>query len=161
MILLWLIVVLVLGGLLAWLAARLHPLLCRWISLVAVSIDFVLALFLAARNFTSGHAGIGTWFAQVDWSWISQFGIHFHLALDGLSLLLTLLALFLGIVSVVISWRAIPKALGFYHLNLLWSLAGIIGVFLSIDLFLFYFSWELMLFPMYFLIAIWGRERRV
>jgi len=159
MILLWLIVVLVLGGLLAWLAAHLHPVLCRWISLVAVSIDFILALLLAARNFTSGRAGMGAWLAQVDWSWIPQFGIHFHLALDGLSLLLTLLALFLGIVSVVVSWTAITKAVGFYHLNLLWILAGIIGVFLALDLFLFYFSWELMLVPMYFLIAIWGRER--
>ncbi|MEO6830004.1 MAG: NADH-quinone oxidoreductase subunit M, partial [Acidobacteriaceae bacterium] len=112
------------------------------------------------RSFRSGHAGMETWLVQVDWNWIPQFGIHFHLALDGLSLLLILLTLFLGIVSVVISWITITKAVGFYHLNLLWILAGIIGVFLSLDLFLFYFSWELMLVPMYFLIAIWGRERR-
>lgn len=160
MILLWLIVVLVLGGFLAWLAARSHPLLCRWISLVAVSIDLVLVLLLTARNFSFGHAGMNDWFEQVDWSWIPQFGIHFHLALDGLTLPLVLLALFLGIVSVVASWTTISKAVGFYHLNLLWILAGILGVFLSLDLFLFYFSWELMLVPMYFLIAIWGRENR-
>lgn len=160
MILLWLIIVLVGGGLLAWLAARWHPLLCRCISLAAVVIDLALTLYLMVANFGSGHAGMNAWFEQVDWSWIPEFGIHFHLAMDGLSLLLTLLALFLGIVSVVISWRAVPKALGFYHLNLLWILAGILGVFFSLDLFLFYFSWELMLVPMYFLIAIWGRERR-
>ncbi len=80
--------------------------------------------------------------------------------MDGLSLLLILLTLFLGVVSVVISWTEITRAVGFYHFNLLWILAGILGVFLSLDLFLFYFSWELMLVPMYFLISIWGRERR-
>lgn len=158
MTLLWLIIVLIAGGLLAWLAARWHPLLCRCISLAAVLIDLGLTLYLMTQGFSG--AGMNAWFEQVNWSWIPELGIHFHLAMDGLSLLLTLLALFLGLVSIVISWRAVPKALGFYHLNLLWILAGIIGVFLSLDLFLFYFSWELMLIPMYFLIAIWGRERR-
>ena len=97
----------------------------------------------------------------MDWSWIPQFGIQFHLAMDGLSLLLVLLTLFLGIVSVLASWTEITKGVGFFHFNLLWILAGIIGVFLALDLFLFYFAWELMLVPMYFLIAIWGHERRV
>lgn len=156
MMLLWLIIVPIAGGLLAWLAARWHPVLCRCISLAAVLIDLGITLYLMTRSF----GGMNAWFEQLDWSWIPELGIHFHLAMDGLSLLLTLLALFLGLVSVVVSWRAVPKALGFYHLNLLWILAGIIGVFLSLDLFLFYFSWELMLIPMYFLIAIWGRERR-
>lgn len=161
MILVWLIGILLVGGILAWLAARYHPLLCRWISLAAVSADLVLALCVAVRNFGPGHVRTNEWFEQVDWSWIPQFGIHFHLAMDGLSLLLVLHTLFLGIVSVLISWTEITKAIGFFHFNLLWILAGILGVFLSLDLFLFYFCWELMLVPMYFLIAIWGRERRV
>ena len=72
-----------------------------------------------------------------------------------------LLTLFLGIVSVLASWTEITEAVGFFHLNLLWILAGIAGVFLALDLFLFYFAWELMLVPMYFLIAIWGHESRV
>ena len=57
--------------------------------------------------------------------------------------------------------REITGGVGFFHFNLLWILAGIIGVFLALDLFLFYFFWELMLVPMYFLIAIWGHENRV
>ena len=157
MMLLWLIIVLIAGGLLARLAARWSVLLCRCISLAAVLIDLGIALYLMTDGF---NGGMNAWFEQLDWNWIPELGIHFHLAMDGLSLLLVLLALFLGLISVVISWRAVPKALGFYHLNLLWILAGIIGVFLSLDLFLFYFSWELMLIPMYFLIAVWGRERR-
>ena len=72
-----------------------------------------------------------------------------------------MLTFFLGIVSVLASWTEITEAVGFFHLNLLWVLAGIAGVFLAVDLFLFYFAWELMLVPMYFLIAIWGHENRV
>ena len=59
------------------------------------------------------------------------------------------------------SWTEITESVGFFHLNLLWILAGIAGVFLALDLFLFYFAWELMLVPMYFLIALWGHERRI
>jgi NADH-quinone oxidoreductase subunit M len=161
MILLWLVVVLLAGGILAWLAARWNALASRWISLAAVCIDFVLVLILWSRNFNVSLARTNDWFEQVDWIWIPQFGIHFHLAMDGLSLLLVLLTLFLGIVSVLASWTEITTGVGFFHFNLLWILAGILGVFLAIDLFLFYVAWELMLVPMYFLIAIWGHERRV
>ena len=160
MILLWLIVVLLAGGLFDALAARSHPLLCRWIALSAVSVDLVLALVMAVRDFGFSSAGTRQWIEQLNWGWIPQFGIRFHLGLDGLSLLFILLTLFLGVVSVVISWTDITRAVGFYHFNLLWILAGILGVFLSLDLFLFYFAWELMLVPMYFLISIWGGERR-
>lgn len=160
MILLAIVVILVGGGLLAWLAARWHPMASRVISLVAILADLALTLCLAVQNFGASSSGMNTWLAQVDWAWIPELGIHFHLAIDGMSLLLVLLALFLGIVSVVISWTRVPKSIGLYHLNLLWVLAGIIGVFLSLDLFLFYFAWELMLIPMYFLISVWGGERR-
>src|SRR5258708_15178926 len=89
-----------------------------------------------------------------------SFGVNFSLALDGLSLLMLLLTFFLGIFSVLISWNEIKERVGFFHFNLLWVLAGITGVFLTMDLFLFYFFWEVMLIPMYFLIGIWGHENR-
>ena len=122
MILLWLIVVLLAGGVFAWLAARTNPLLCRWISLAAISVDFVLVLGLGVRNFKASGiqvsvTGTNNWFEQVDWSWIPQFGIHFHLAMDGLSLLLVLLTMFLGIASVLASWTEITTGVGFFHFN--------------------------------------------
>ncbi len=160
MILVWLLVVLLGGGVLAGLFARLHPLLSRSIALVAVIVDLVLALILAVCDFGAAHAVGSRWLEEVNWSWIPQSGIQFHLGLDGLSLLLVLLTLFLGMVAVLISWSDITTAVGFYHFHLLLILGGILGVLLSLDLFLFYFSWELMLVPMYFLISIWGRERR-
>ena len=119
--------------------------------------------FILAANIWVGRDSSATtlWLDELDWSWIPSFGIHFHLALDGLSLLMLMLTFFLGIVSVLASWTEIREKVGFFHFNLMWVLAGISGVFLAVDLFLFYFAWELMLVPMYFLIVIWGHERRV
>src|SRR5580692_9013257 len=158
MILIWLIVILFVAGILAWIAARWNALLSRVISLTAISVDLVLAANLWNRTAPSVPH---TWITEVDWNWIPSFGIHFHLAVDGLSLLMLLLTFFLGIVSVLASWTEIRERVGFFHFNLMWVLAGIVGVFLAVDLFLFYFAWELMLIPMYFLIVIWGHERRV
>ena len=158
MMLVWWIAILLVAGVLSAIAARWNATAARTIALAAVLIDFVLALGFWMRN---PVAGPGSWIEQADWAWLPQFGIRFHLAVDGLSLLLLLLTFFLGAISVLASWTEITEGIGFFHLNLLWTLAGITGVFLAVDLFLFYFAWELMLVPMYFLIAIWGHENRV
>jgi NADH-quinone oxidoreductase subunit M len=100
------------------------------------------------------------WLLDFQMPWIQPFGISFHLAMDGLSLLMLVLTFFLGIFAVLISWKEIQYRVGFFHFNLLWVLAGISGVFVTMDLFLFYFFWEVMLIPMYFLIGIWGHENR-
>jgi NADH-quinone oxidoreductase subunit M len=161
MILLCLIAILFVAGILAWLAARWSAAAARWIALAATVADFIIGLMVWLRHY--GELSLlphNRWIEQLDWNWIPRFGIHFHLAMDGLSLLLLMLTFFLGIVSVLVSWNEIQERIGFFHLNLLWVLAGITGVFLALDLFLFYFAWELMLVPMYFLIALWGHERR-
>ena len=138
MILVWLIAILIVGGVAAWAAARSSHLLARWISLVAISVDFAIALWLWARYFHQISLVPGSsWLTEINLDWIPNWGVRFHLAIDGLSLLLILLTLFLGIVSVLASWREIQDAVGFFHLNLLWVLAGIVGVFLAVDLFLF------------------------
>jgi NADH-quinone oxidoreductase subunit M len=162
MILVWLIIIPLAGGLLAWHAGRLRPVWARWISLLTLTVMFGLVLKLFAQNSAgvNGPHMSGPWLAEIGWEWIPQIGAGFHLAVDGLSLLLLLLTVFLGIAAVVSSWTEIEERAGFFHLNLLWILAGIIGVFLAIDLFLFYVFWELMLVPMYFLIALWGHENR-
>src|SRR5690606_1104141 len=61
----------------------------------------------------------------------------------------------LGVLSVLCSWNEIQNRVGFFHLNLMWILGGVVGVFLAVDLFLFFFFWEMLLVPMYFLIALW------
>jgi NADH-quinone oxidoreductase subunit M len=162
MILVWFVLILLAGGVMAWIAGGRNASAARWISLLALCLDFVLGLLLWIGNFDRIRLINPTsWIAEVRWDWIPQFGVRFHLAMDGLSLLMVLLTFFLGIVSVLCSWTEIREGIGFFHFNLMWILAGIIGVFLAVDLFLFYFAWELMLVPMYFLIAIWGHERRI
>jgi NADH-quinone oxidoreductase subunit M len=151
MILAWFVLILLFGGLLAAVTARWSEAAPRWISLGAVVLDLGIALALWLQHTNT----------ELDCNWIPSFGIHFHLALDGLSLVLLLLTCFLGIISILASWTEIQQSIGFFHFNLMWVLAGISGVFLASDLFLFYFAWELMLIPMYFLIAIWGHENRV
>src|SRR5499425_1381766 len=158
MILSYLIGILLVAGILAWLTARWSAELPRWISLIAIGIDLVLAAIVWAGK---ASGATGRWLEEVDWAWVPGLGIHFHLAVDGLSLLMLILTLFLGIMAVLASWTEIRERVGFFHFNLMWVLAGIAGVFLALDLFLFYFAWELMLIPMYFLIILWGHERRI
>lgn len=160
MILLWFIIILMGGGILAWIIAQWSPQLCRWISLLALVINFMLATVLWVGGEQDLSASSSTWIAVLQVDWIPTFGISFSLALDGLSLLMLLLTFLLGALGVVASWREIQYRIGFYYFNLLWVLAGITGVFLTMDLFLFYFFWEVMLIPMYFLIGIWGHENR-
>jgi len=162
MILIWLIVILLVAGALAAIAARWSTQWPRWIALAAVSIDFVIGVAIWIRNLDRADLlRPNAWMEEFDRPWIAQFRIHLHLAMDGLSLLLVLLTFFLGASSVLASWSEIRRSVGFFHLNLMWILAGIVSVFITIDLFAFYFAWELMLVPMYFLIAVWGHERRV
>ncbi len=159
MMLTWMICLLLLGGAICWLAAQWSPRLSKWIALVAVLSDFVLLCTWWLRGGKGNPAG-SSWFVNYRVDWIPSFGISFHLAMDGLSLVLLLLTFFLGILSVLCSWNEIKEKTGFYFFNLLWVLAGITGVFVAMDLFLFYFFWEVMLVPMYFLIAIWGDSNR-
>ncbi|MBZ2279868.1 NADH-quinone oxidoreductase subunit M, partial [Buchnera aphidicola] len=75
---------------------------------------------------------------------------------DSFSLLMILLTSFLGIISILSAWHDIKNHQGFFYFNLMLILTGTIGIFVSFDLFLFFFFWEMMLIPMYFLISIWG-----
>ncbi len=160
--LVYIILLLFVGGLLAWLLSMISEKAARWTSLLFLAASFVLAIYLwLADGMSVAVSNGGQWFTEVQWKWIPQFGISLHFAADGLSILLILLTLFLGIMSVLVSWKSITKSVGFYHFNLLWILAGITGVFTSLDLFLFYSFWEVMLIPMYFLIGIWGHENRI
>ena len=158
MILIALILIPQAGGALAWILGRRGDRWPRWISIAALLLDLILALSLWRG---SGRLETGPWLAETILPWFPSLGIGFHLAVDGLSLLLVLLTGVLGILSVACSWNEIQSRVGFFHFNLMLVLSGVLGVFLAVDLFLFYFFWELMLVPLYFLIAIWGHERRI
>lgn len=162
MILVWLIALPLSAGVFAWLLGRRNPLIARWLSVSALALQLILALIIWSEHF--GRATFlesGNWLIEFHADWIPQFGISLFLAVDGLSLLMILLTAVLGIISVLASWSEIQERVAFFHFNLLWVLAGVTGVFLALDLFLFYFFWEMMLIPMYFLIGIWGHENRI
>ena len=93
-------------------------------------------------------------------AWLG-YGISYHLGLDGISLYLVLLTTFLLPIAVVSSWTYIEKRVKEYLIFMLLLETGIIGVFVSLNLFLFYVFWEAMLIPMYFLIGVWGGPRRI
>ncbi|MGE6390319.1 NADH-quinone oxidoreductase subunit M [Psychrobacter pacificensis] len=153
------------AGLLCWLVERFNKRLPRWIALIGMMLTFALSLVLWQQGDFSGMSkqiiapdAAVPWVAEFSVPWIPSFGISFHLALDGLSLMMVVLTSLLGVAAVACSWNEIQRRVGFFHLNLLWSLGGVIGVFLAIDLFLFFFFWEMMLVPIYFLIALWGHD---
>jgi len=161
MILLWLILIPFIGGLLAWQGERLigrgFP---RWVSLATMLIALGISVWLWCVGDWSLAAvgGLPQWTVEYKVPWIPRFGISLHLAMDGLSMLLVVLTNLLGVMAVACSWREIDRNVGFFHLNLLWNLGAVVGVFLTLDLFLFFFLWEMMLVPMYFLIALWGHN---
>lgn len=152
------------GGLLCLLSERLGAGVPRWIALLTMTIVFAMGISLwldgnySGATATSSVAGL-EWQLEEHYSWIPQLGVNIHLGLDGLSLVMVLLTGLLGIVAVGCSWKEIEKSIGAFHMNLLWSLAGVMGVFLALDMMLFFFFWEMMLIPVYFLIALWGQSQ--
>lgn len=148
------------GGVIAWLAGRNNRSAARSIALVAALLTFATALTLWFGLAEQAATTAGP-VLQQRLPWIPSLGVEFHLALDGLNLLFVVLSGLLGCIAVLASWREIEHSPGLHYLSVLATLAGIMGVFLAFDLFLFYFFWELMLVPMYFLIGIWGHEQRI
>jgi len=153
----WVLTALLAWPLLAGLVVLLLPArLAKYVALVASVIEFAISVPLW---WTFAPAG-GMQFV-VDQPWIAAWGIHFTVGVDGISLFMVLLTTFLMPLSILGSWSYITKReTGFYALLLVLT-TGMIGVFVSLDLFLFYVMWELMLIPMYFIIGVWGGENRL
>ncbi len=146
------------GGLAAWLSGRLDERLPRSVCLTTLIIDFLLVAYLCFA-YPSARAE-GRWLVEFNAPWLPGLGVSFSLAADGITVVLSALTAFLGCMATLASWTEIRERQGFFYLCLTWVLAGVLGVFMALDLFLFYFAWELMLIPMYFLISIWGHEDR-
>lgn len=129
----------------------------RRLAVTTAVVEFALSLLLL-RGFDLNATGY-QW--EEFHAWIPQPPIHYHLGIDGLSLFLVLLTTFLTPISILCSWKSIDQRVKGFFISLLVLETGVIGVFVSLDLFLFFLFWEMMLIPMYFLIGIWGHGRRV
>jgi NADH-quinone oxidoreductase subunit M len=150
MILLLLLMIPFAGGFLAWAAERLGKGVPRIAAAAVLLADLILACLIM---FPGSHPLPLTYTHE----WVPRIGISFHLACDGLSLLFVILTAGIGFAALAAPQGASTHHEGLFHANILWTVAGIIGVFLAFDLFLFYVFWELMLIPMYFLILLWGQ----
>jgi NADH-quinone oxidoreductase subunit M len=124
-----------------------------WIALI----DFLLSLplFFMYETARSGFQ------FQVKIPWIPSIGAQYYVGIDGISLLLILLTTLLGFISILSSWKGITERVKEYYIFMLVLQTGMLGVFISLDFFLFYVFWEAMLVPMYFLIGIWGGPRKL
>ncbi|MCL4479400.1 MAG: NADH-quinone oxidoreductase subunit M [Deltaproteobacteria bacterium] len=127
----------------------------RWTAVVFTFIPMALSLYMYAAMDQSAS---GFQFVE-QYQWIPAFNIHYFLGVDGISAVMVILTGLLGFLSVFASWN-INKAHKAYFALYLLLVTAMFGVFLALDFFLFYVFWELMLFPMYFLIGIWGGPRR-
>jgi NADH-quinone oxidoreductase subunit M len=128
----------------------------KHVAFAAALIEFAVSVPLWWRFVPSG----GMQF-EINVPWIAGWGITYHVGLDGISLFLVLLTTFLVPLSVLGSYTYITKRERGFYANLLVLTTGMIGVFVALDLFLFYVMWEVMLIPMYFIIGIWGGDRRL
>lgn len=129
----------------------------KWIALGFSLVDFALSLLLI-RGIGAGTKDFR--FVE-DVLWIGSIGAHYHIGVDGISLWLVLLTTLLMPIAILSSWTAIQKRQLSYYMFLLLLLSAMVGVFVSLDLLLFYLFFEASLVPMFFLIGIWGGERRI
>ena len=130
-----------------------------WIKRIALAVslaEFVISLFLI-RGFVTANPGYQ--FEEIH-DWIGS-AIRYHMGVDGISLFLVILTTFLVPISILASWQGIHEKVKGFFIALLVIETAMIGVFVSLDLFLFFVFWELTLIPMYFLIGIWGHDRRI
>jgi NADH-quinone oxidoreductase subunit M len=129
----------------------------RRFAMVVSTVEF-LASLLMLRAVSIGQSGYSLEeFAK----WIPAPAINYHLGVDGISLFLVLLTTFLTPICVLASWKGVHFRIKEFHVMLLLLEVGVVGVFLSLDMFLFFLFWEIMLIPMAFLIGIWGHDRRI
>ncbi len=145
------------GALLILLLSSRREALIRWAAFLVMAGTFALSLPL---YFRFNAADPGYQFVE-QYRWMPALGVSYHLGTDGLSLLLVLLTTFLSPVALLSSWGSVTSRIKEFSATMLLLETGMLGVFVSLDLFLFYVFWEAMLIPMYLVIGIWGGENRI
>src|SRR6476620_3425844 len=130
----------------------------KWTALL-FSLSTVLVSLALPIGFSKG-AGLQF---ETNVEWINAFNlwVRYHVAIDGLSLWLVILTTFLVLLALLSSWNSIHKSQREFLIAMLALETGMLGVFVAMDMFLFYLFWEVMLIPMYFLIGVWGGDRRI
>jgi NADH-quinone oxidoreductase subunit M len=149
----------IVGGILMLFIPRERADLHRWMGNIFAFLGLAASLPLLWR-FNWGPGAPQFQFVE-DLNWIPSVGAHYTVGIDGLSFLMVMLTTILGAISILSSWSAIQKREKEYYILFLLLQTGMLGVFMSLDFVLFYVFWEVMLVPMYFLIGVWGSDRRL
>ncbi|MFQ5642047.1 MAG: NuoM family protein, partial [bacterium] len=142
------------GALILWVIPE-EKVMKQW-TLGTAALSFLLSLLLLPFF----EAGVSDMQFVEQYNWITPMGVHYHIGVDGISLWLIILSTFLSVLTVIFSWNTIKNHLREYLLCLLGLEFTLIGVFVAVDLVLFFLFWEVMLIPMYFLIKVWGGVNR-
>jgi NADH-quinone oxidoreductase subunit M len=134
----------------------------KYFALGVAVLELVIACWTWSVSGTYPASGAPPgFFLFEDIPWIDSLGIRYTLGMDGISLLMVIMTAFLTVIAMLASWRTITKRTALHYMLLLVMESSILGVFLALDLFLFYLFWEVMLIPMFFLIGIWGHGRQI
>ena len=129
----------------------------RALATAAFALEFVLSIGL----WWAFDPSVNGWQQVFDLRWIPSWGVRFTLGLDGIAMMMVLLTTFIMLLASIGSWTSIRQKASSYYALLLVLTTGMLGVFMALDLFLFYAMWEVMLIPMYFIVGIWGGQRRI
>ncbi|MFQ5912589.1 MAG: NADH-quinone oxidoreductase subunit M [Nitrospinota bacterium] len=156
-ILSWIVFLPLAGAAVVGVWSRREPAALRGIALLFSTAAFALSLVL----FFAFRSGVGVMQFTETVPWIPGFGIDYRLGADGISLLLVMLTAFLTPIAILSSWREIQNRVKEFYVAILFLETAMLGVFVALDLFLFYVFWEVMLIPMAILIGVWGGEHRV
>src|SRR5215211_1641285 len=130
----------------------------KWITLGFTIINFLLSLFLIADK---GAVSANGFYFEKNIPWIKAINTNYHVGIDGLSLWLVILTTFIMPIAVLSTWHAVEKRRAAFYVFLLLLESAMIGVFVSLDLLVFYLFFEASLIPMFFLIGIWGGQNRI
>ncbi len=158
-ILSWVVFLPLIGVLFLWLVPKEKA---KWVALIATIADLIVAMpiFIDFDKLKKGVTTVGEMQFVEHAEWIPSLRIEYFIGVDGISITMILLTLIIGIMATLASWRISVYERGYFSMFLLLQTA-MLGVFVALDLILFYLFWEIMLFPMYFLIGIWGGPRRI
>lgn len=130
----------------------------KWVTLAFTIVNFLVSILLVSNH---GDASANGFYFEKNVAWIKAINTNYHVGVDGLSLWLVLLTTFIMPIAVVSTWHAVEKRVTSFYIFLLLLESAMIGVFVSLDLLVFYLFFEASLVPMFFLIGIWGGENRI
>ncbi|NIG99085.1 MAG: NADH-quinone oxidoreductase subunit M [Buchnera aphidicola (Periphyllus acericola)] len=152
-----------LGGIFSWVSEKINKKLPCLVSLFFIFSMFLLTLKIFFKNRITLYKNIDLstlWDKEYCISWISSLGVSFHLGIDGISFLMIFLTIFLSFISILLTWNEDIKKNGFFYFCMMLIISNMMGIFLSLDLFLFFIFWEIIIIPTYFLVLFYGKYNK-